>query len=348
MKRIIFIILSILLFTSCSMEKVKEEKTFKNIRSAMTAGQFYSADEAGLRFKIEKFLEAVTSPQPSPSKGEGVDDGIKAIMVPHAGLDYSGGVAAYGYNLLKEKEINTVIIICNSHSTYFSGIAIDNHDAWETPLGVVAVDTELANKLVNSSEKINFNEEPFNTPDQTLEIQVPFLQVVIENSFKIVPIFFGNEDDPSPALPLLRGGSEGDYQILAEALAENLGENDIVVASTDMSHYPVYESANTIDKETLNIIKTAKVSELEKYEAEIINKGIANEQTLLCGIDGVKTTMELYKLMDWNKIEILKYANSGDVLIGDKSRVVGYGAVAFSQGAQNTEHGTQNTEQGTK
>lgn len=101
MKRIIFIILSILLFTSCSMEKVKEDKNFKNIRSAMTAGQFYPADEAGLKFKIEKYLEAAnyTSPRPSPSQGEGVNNEVKAIMVPHAGLDYSGGVAAYGYNL---------------------------------------------------------------------------------------------------------------------------------------------------------------------------------------------------------------------------------------------------------
>ncbi len=304
-----FCIFTILL-TACDRQADKPmEQSYKNIRQPAVAGQFYTADASQLRLEIEKYL--------AKAKIEKIKANIKAIMVPHAGYIYSAPVAAYSFKQLQDKEIKTAVIICNSHTTYFNGVAIDDSDAWQTPLGLVAIDKNLADKLVESEEAIKYNSQA-HIADHTLEIQLPFLQTVLKDGFKIVPILFGNTYDDS-------------YQRLAKALANNLGQNDIVVISTDMSHYPGYEDANRVDKQTLEMIKTADVAKLEEHISQVESQNISGEQTVLCGIDGVKTAIELYHLLGWDKIEILKYANSGDVPVGDKASVVGYGAVAFAK-----------------
>lgn len=325
--------LMLLIFlTACSSKQVNNDMP-KNVRQPAYAGQFYPHEPGAITDQIKQFLQAAASlkpsPQPSPATflaGEGetapllAKEGlgeVKAIIVPHAGYDYSGAVAAYGYQRLAGQKVNTVVLISNSHQAYFDGAAIDDHDAWSTPLGEVAVDKALAKKLVQADAAIKFDGAPHQS-DHNLEVQLPFLQTALQDGFKIVPIEFGNKDDET-------------YEKLARALADNLSEDDLVVISTDMSHYPSYGDAQKIDTGTLEKIKTGDVAELENYVRMVENAGYANEQTLLCGIDAVKTVLELAKLAGWSEIEILKYANSGDAAIGDKERVVGYGAVAFGQ-----------------
>lgn len=307
------------------------------IRLAAASGRFYPADAGELKNKIEGYLaEAKILPRMSesasreekkdsaavkpdfghPKSGFGEGIRVKAIMVPHAGYDYSAPVAAHAYNFLRNRKIKTAVIICNSHTAYFDGIAVDDSDVWQTPLGKVEVDKELAEKLVKADEAIKFNGDVHQT-DHALEVQLPFLQIVLVGGFKIVPILFGNQ------------GCD-DYKKLAKALAENLGEDDIIIASSDMSHYPSYEDANKIDQETLEIIKTGDTAKLEKHLKEVEVLGVNGEETALCGVDGVKTVLEIYRLKNWNGIEVLKYANSGDAEFGDKSRVVGYGAAIFT------------------
>ena len=185
----------------------------------------------------------------------------------------------------------------------------------------------MAKKIVKENISIDFKSEPFNTNDQTIEVQLPFLQVVLQNNFKILPIYFGNA-----------GGD--DYKILAKSLFEFLEEDDLIIASTDLSHYPSYNDALYIDKGSLDVIKLGKSKELNLYIERIMAQNIADEETVMCGEDGVKTVLELASLGGWENIEILKYANSGDVpKIGDKTRVVGYGAVAFMK--KNTDKNNQ-------
>lgn len=309
MKKLIFLVLVLIILTACTKEQATNDMS-KKIRPAVVAGQFYPAESGAITNKIQRYLKQAPE--------EKMADEIKALIVPHAGYDFSGLVAAYAFKQLEGKKINTAVIISNSHKAYFDGAAIDSSDAWQTPLGQVPIDKELADKLVQADSSIKYDSE-VHASDHPIEVEVPFLQTVLAGDFKIVPIMFGNKYDNT-------------YKKLAKALKDNLGENDVVIISTDMSHYPAYETANKIDKETLEKIKSGGVVELEKYVISVENSGVNNEQTVLCGIDAVKTVMELAQLAGWDKIEILKYANSGDVVgIGDKSQVVGYGAVAFAQ-----------------
>ena len=307
---ILIIFLLVILLTGCIGKK---EQTMQKIRLSQADNKFYPGETEELKKTIEDYLLKIPS-----KKSAGA---VKAIIVPHAGYVFSGETAARAYKYLEGKSYNRVVIICNSHSAIFDGVAVDNSDVWRTPLGDVEVDKGFVN-IIAQEKNININGDPFGTADQTLEVQLPFLQTVLKPGFEIVPIFFGNSKDNS-------------YEDLAKALQNNLEENDLLVISTDMSHYPSYEDAEKIDKKTLEIINTGNIEELENYIEEIKQKNVSGEETLLCGVDGVKTVMKLKEELDWQS-EILEYKNSGDSLYGDKVSVVGYGAMAFID--KNTDH----------
>ena len=304
--------LSLLLFISLAVSgcgkqnNTPMDKTKSKVRPPAVAGQFYPADSGQLRQKIENFLKHI-KPEDASAK-------VQAIIVPHAGYDYSGLVAANAYARLRGRTAGTVVIIGNSHTGYFDGLAVDDSDAWDTTLGTVAVDKELAEKLAGYDKTINLNSQ-VHAGDHSLEVQLPFLETVLAGEFKIVPILFGNT-----------GGNE--YGILARALSENLGANDLVVVSSDLSHYPAYDDARQIDTVTLERISALDIPGLENHIENTMKNEIDGEETLCCGIDGVKTLLALAKSKNWQG-RVLNYANSGDTIIGDKTRVVGYGAVVF-------------------
>lgn len=325
---LIILLLSITILTGCSLVdninknnnigigKTNNSKNMEDVRKPAVAGQFYSADTEELKEQIEGFLKRATSPQ--------VEGKVKAIMTPHAGYDFSGPVAAEAYKQIEDEKMATVVIIGNSHSSFFEGVAVDDSSAWETPLGEVKVDTQFANKLMANTESIVFNGAP-HRQEHSLEVQVPFLQTVLDGDFKIVPILFGNVKD------------ESECRVLADALAASLGKNDLVAVSSDMSHFPPYEDANRIDKRTLEIIESTDIEELEEHISSSMSEGIPQEDTLLCGEDAVRTVMHLAHIKQWDTIKTLKYANSGDTDLGDKESVVGYGAVAFADSTAKQE-----------
>lgn len=294
-----------------------------DIRQPAVAGQFYPADEEKLQQQMDSFLEQAEAPE--------VKGGIRALMVPHAGYDFSGPVAASAYKHLQGRDIRHVYLLGNSHSSFFEGVAVDDSSAWKTPLGRVEIDQETAARLKEASPVISINEVPHQR-EHSLEVQLPFLQTVIKREdFRIIPILFGNT-------------AEGDeYRQLARAIADNLGERDVVILSSDMSHFPPYEEANRIDKRTLEVIVGGDIEELEEHISEVMEQGIPNEDTLLCGEDAVKTGMELSRLLGWDNVKQLKYANSGDTPIMDKDKVVGYGAVAFADSTSKEEEAQQDT-----
>ncbi len=299
----------------CSQTNTTPLAKSEHIRQPAVAGAFYPADPTELKNQINGFLVK--------AKHEKIAEQIIGLMVPHAGYVYSGQVAAQGYKQLEGCSFDTVVIIGMSHYARFEGIAIDTSDYYQTPLGLVKVDTELASALIKSNPMIKSLPEA-HTKEHSLEVQIPFLQQVLLKEFKILPILISNPSD---------------CQILARSLISNSqacsgnvcfigGKKVLYIASSDMSHYPPYEVADKVDKTTLSLIEGMDIDKLVTW----LNEPHEHCATLLCGSGAVLTLMLIAKESGITKASILNYANSGDVpVIGDKSKVVGYGAVIFTQ-----------------
>lgn len=284
------------------------------IREPAVANQFYPGDAHMLKQTILRYLSLVEMPEKvkeevggeSGSKdSSGGGKKIKGIIVPHAGYIYSGPTAAYGYHLLKNlsKDVEwKVVLIGVSHFTPFNGAAPFGEGIWKTPLGQVK--TKDIRKELPSFEAKGEEDEVFltvpeaHTQEHSLEVQVPFLQTVL-SKFVLYPIAAGTV--------------RPDY--LADRLLEFVrGEDVIVVISSDLSHYLPYEEAKKRDKNTLDGILAGDIE-------KVVATGDA------CGITGILTMMFLAEKLGLKPV-LLDYRNSGDTA-GDKSAVVGYGAVGF-------------------
>ncbi|UCB57495.1 MAG: AmmeMemoRadiSam system protein B [Candidatus Omnitrophota bacterium] len=295
MKRLL--ILTVLFFFFLSGNCLAQQ-----IKKPVVSGSYYSDSAKILAAEIEKFLDWAEVTES--------DKDILALISPHAGYEYCGSVAAYGYKAIKGKPIRTVVVIGSSHYEYFEGVSVYPQGAWQTPLGNVPVDMELANALIQGHDKISFYEPAF-TKEHSVEVQIPFLQIVLDD-FKIVPIVMGKF-------------SYENCQMLAQALLETIKDRKdvLIVASTDMSHFHPYDEACEIDNLT--------IEELKKFDPESLYSKLDSKESELCGAAAVVTTLLYTRQRGAAEIEIMKYANSGDVT-GNKNKVVGYlSAVIYAE-----------------
>jgi len=273
---------------------------FSDYRKPSFSGSFYPSDKEELKSIIDKFLKNVNY------KEKVEKEKIIGIIAPHAGYIYSGAVAAYSFKLLQGLDIKTVILIGRSHNSYFKGGIIDNRDGWETPLGKVEIDKEIFEKLY---KKKNFSvNKTLLDYEHSLEVEVPFLQVVLKN-FKIFPILLGDS-------------SKENIEKIADDIFEVLKnrKNWVIVSSTDLSHYYPYEIAKQKDLLLLETLKTKNLNLLSSY--------LKNKKIEMCADAAVLTLLKIAEKFPDYEVKILNYANSGDTST-DKSRVVGYGAVAI-------------------
>lgn len=284
------------------------DKKEKSIRQPVVAGQFYPGDKKELTEMISQFLEKVELPK--------IEGEIRALIVPHAGYVFSGGVAAYGFKAVQGQDIKTVILIGSSHHQYLAGAIIDSFDVWQTPLGQIDLDTDLRDALVKDNSLFKIDSIP-HQPEHSLEVEVPFLQRVLSD-FKLLPILVSHQL------------SEGDLDKISQTLTKYLDDKTLLIASSDMSHYPPYEQANQADKKVIEAILTGQVVNLRQIIGQIEKENIPNLDTCLCGQGAVEVVIKVAQRMKVQEIKLLKYANSGDVPIGDKSQVVGYSAIAFT------------------
>jgi AmmeMemoRadiSam system protein B/AmmeMemoRadiSam system protein A len=255
---------------------------------------------------IEDFLGKVT---PAQVRGE-----VVGIVCPHAGYVYSAQVAAYSYTTIKNNSYDVVCIVGPSHRTYVTGAAVYSSGSFETPLGSVDVAEETARALISSGRGFMDDSGP-HSMEHSLEVQLPFLQTVLR-SFKIVPILVSD-------LPTSR------CEELGKALADCVrGEKALLVASSDLSHYPAYEDANKVDNETIKSWKSMNLEEVSSKEEEIMGRRIRNLSCTMCGSSAIMIVMAASKALGADSTIILKYMNAGDVS-GDTSGVVGYAAAAF-------------------
>jgi MEMO1 family protein len=285
-----------------------EEKKDLIIRKPAAVDNFYPGNEEELSKTIDTLLSKAEIT-------ESIDPQI--LIVPHAGYVFSGQTAAKGFKQIENKKYNKVILLGNSHQEHFSGLALDGSDIWETPLGQVELDKELINKLDKSNELIKINSKVHLT-EHSLEVELPFLQKLLGNNFKLIPGLFGSDK------------SLKDLKDISQNLLGNIDSETLIVISTDLSHYPNYEDANFVDKQVIDLILQGDEGEfleqIEKFEDEILNLS-----TCACGWPAVVTGMLLAQELNL-QAEFLDYTNSGDTEIyGDKDRVVGYTSIVFNK-----------------
>jgi len=282
----------------------------ERVRKPAVAGYFYPKDKEELTKTVDDFISNVKHKQ--------IDGKILGLMSPHAGYVFSGQVAAYSYSQIKDRQYDTVIILGPSHHVYLKGASVGNWDAYATPLGKVKVNKEIVTSLLSIGEPFHFVEQA-HIMEHSVETQIPFLQRVLKN-FDIVPIVIG-------PLSLIN------CKKISGALVKIVKKRNVLfVASSDMSHFPGYNNANTVDRKTLALIEEGNPDSVFSSEKKLLKKGIPNLSTTLCGLSSVVTVMMTVKQLGGNAVTILHYANSGDISIHGRRetrRVVGYGAVAF-------------------
>ena len=184
----------------------------KPVREPAVAGGFYPADESTLRNQIESFFSKVPK--------QDLTDRPIALVSPHAGYQYSGLVAAYGYNTIKGKNYTRVIILAPSHYGGFKGVSILNVTHYRTPLGLVEVDKGVCDKLLKETSLFGTYPEA-DKHEHSLETQLPFLQMVLRD-FKLVPLLIG----------YLSGE---DIQKVAECVKPLITEDTLLIASSDFT-----------------------------------------------------------------------------------------------------------------
>ncbi len=201
----------------------------EEVRKPAVAGSFYPASPKELSSTVDSFLKGVPA--------TAVRSPVIALIVPHAGYVYSGRTAAYAYGLVRDGRYSTVIILGKSHQAAFKGGFVDDRKYWETPLGRVAVDSALFEKLYRQ-DAFHVNKFLLDR-EHSLEVQVPFLQKTLHN-FRIFPILLGDSSDSN-----LDPVAEGIYEAIK-------GRKDVLlIASTDLSHYYSLKTAEGKDQATI-------------------------------------------------------------------------------------------------
>ena len=314
MKPLSIKIFILILLCFCSSD-CKGQPIESLVRDPVVAGKFYPADSSKLRNALKYFFEdAVSGSKVSPI----------AIIAPHAGYLYSGQIAADAFNQAKNFDYDVVIILGTNHTTpNFNKISIYPRGAFRTPLGIATIDQDITDLLLKEDPDFVSDIKPHES-EHSVETQVPFIQYLFPKA-RIVPIVIGSSD-----LQLCTK--------FGKALARIVKDKKVlIVASSDLSHYPKYEDAVSTDKNTLDIIKKMNTSDIQQELYRKINSGIPSLVTCACGEGPILTSITAVNELGGNHVSIISYANSGNTLAGDNDRVVGYGAVAFYKTDENTK-----------
>ncbi len=275
-------------------------------RTPAVAGMFYPKETEKLKSLVHDCFLSNYGPGKLPPTDS--TKKIYGVICPHAGYVYSGPIACQSFYAISSKPIELFIIVGPNHWGIGCNIASMKDCSWETPLGNVEVDSEAVEELANISELIELDFFS-HTKEHSLEVQVPILQEVFSNKFKILPIALIDQTK-NTAVELGR--------CIAKIAKKN---NAMIIGSSDFTHYEENEFAH---KQDMALIEPILNLDIEKFY-EVLNA----KKITACGYGAMATTMVTCKELGATKGELLKYATSGDVM-GDKSSVVGYGSIIFS------------------
>lgn len=266
-------------------------------RAPAVAGMFYPGDPQGLAASVRAYLDASPGADAPDPAGQNAHAAIpKALIVPHAGYQYSAPIAASGYRLLEpaHRSICRVVLLGPAHRVYVNGMAVPSAKAFDFPGGSIPLDLQAIEDICQLPGVLVSDEA--HADEHCLEVHLPFLDAVLDD-FLLVPIVVG-------ACPAAQVAD------VLDALWG--GEETAIIVSSDLSHYLPYSEARAVDAQTSQAI-VARSSTLHGEQA--------------CGAYAINGLMAVARKRGLH-VEMLDVRNSGDTA-GDRSQVVGYGAYAL-------------------
>jgi AmmeMemoRadiSam system protein B len=269
------------------------------VRKAAVAGSWYPGSADTLTAAVDGYLAAAADAPAAPER-------LVALIAPHAGLIYSGPVAAYSYRLLQNHSFEVVVLVGPSHFAGFDGVAAFRGTGFDTPFGVAAIDRDCTEALIQASSVVR-EHQPAHVREHSLEMQLPFVMRLAPRA-RIVALVMGWQ---TPATA----------RELGDALAAVIrGRNALLVASTDLSHYHDARTAARLD--------AVVVEHVARLDADGLQLALDARPEHACGGGPTVSVLRAARQLGANSSVVLKYADSGDVS-GDKTAVVGYLAAAI-------------------
>jgi hypothetical protein len=277
------------------------------VRKPHVANAFYEGSKSGLQNQIGTCFTHRLGPGYLPELTSGPKR-IIGVIVPHAGYMYSGPVAAHSYAQVASDGVpDSVVIIGPNHTGFGSGISIMTKGAWETPLGVAPIDTDLAEQIRASSSIID-EDDSAHVSEHSVEVQLPFLQYLYGEKIRFVPICMMMQD--------LQTSQE-----IARGIAKSSkGKHVVVIASSDFTHYEPQNVASQKDK--------IAIEKIVNLDSDGFNELGETGRVTMCGYGPITTLMELAKLENDAHAKLLAYHTSGEIT-NDTGSVVGYSAIVF-------------------
>ncbi len=275
-----------------------------SVRPSPIAGHWYSSNPAQLRKEIEGYLKSASLPD---LKGDMV-----GLIAPHAGYFYSGPTAGYAYRAVMGMQFDLCVVVSPLHDYLPYPLLTSAHEAYATPLGSIEIDHDLLKifdqRLTEAS--LARAQRIANDREHSLEIQLPFLQTALTDSFRL--------------LPLMVRSSEPEYLKQVGALLADLirGKKVLLVASTDLSHF--------YDEPTANALDEVMLQRMLDLSADGVLQAEADQVGFACGSGAVALVLWTAKALGANKAILLNHSTSARAS-KDTSSVVGYGALAITR-----------------
>jgi MEMO1 family protein len=270
----------------------------RNVRRAAVAGSWYPGRPEALAAEVDRYLSAVSETPPAGS--------VIGLVSPHAGLMYSGPVAAWAYRAVQGGAYDVAVIVGPSHRAGFNGVAVYPRGAFDTPFGEIPIAEDVA-AAVLAATPVAREDMAVHGAEHSLELQLPFLRRVLPTT-PIVPIMMGYQ-----LVETMLALGDG----LAAALA---GRRALLIASSDLSHYLDARAAAAMDRTVVDCV--------QRFDPEALMRTLREQPDHACGGGPIVSVMLAARALGAREGRVLHYADSGDVS-GDKSAVVGYMAAAF-------------------
>jgi len=281
------------------------------VRPPAVAGRFYNIDPERLKKQISVCFDRAEKDNLTERRGGRARE-LKIAVVPHAGYEYSGWVAAKIYSMLDDNSPKNFIILGPNHYMFGSNFATVDRGLWKTPLGGVTVHEQMSESLLKTCNILENDFMPHQN-EHSIEVQLPFLQYALGPDIKIVPMSITNETADDSLLNACT--------MIGNAIADVIKKSEeewIVLAASDFSHYVPQKFAEEVDN---YLIKS-----IIKLNEKMLFRRVDERNAGMCGYGAVAAAIVAAKKMGSKSGKLLKYGTTADTT-GDANSVVGYASI---------------------